>query len=187
MRGYRATVDAPNCDLYRELATIYPSAKVVLNVRDSAEAWWYSVDNTLGVSFRWPYRILVYPIPFLHAQSVLAMEFAKLWREQGGGFGPEKYGTHLQEVKKHIPQERLLEFNVKEGWEPLCKFLEVSVPDVPFPHLNDAKAIKAALHGAQLMGAVAWLLGLGLIGGAGWLAVSPPVAVQSFAAWVWPF
>ena len=27
-------------------------------------------------------------------------------------------------------------YKVKDGWEPLCQFLEVEVPDQPFPHLN---------------------------------------------------
>ena len=34
------------------------------------------------------------------------------------------------------PKDKLLVFNVKDGWEPLCQFLEVDVPNKPFPHRN---------------------------------------------------
>ena len=40
-----------------------------------------------------------------------------------------------------MPEEKLLEFTVTEGWEPLCSFLELPVPDVPFPKVNDSAFI----------------------------------------------
>ena len=134
MRGYRATVDAPTCDLYRELMVIYPSAKVVLNVRDSADAWWTSWNNTLAPQYRWPYHILTFSVPFLREQNRLGLMTVDKRRGQGI-YGPQWYSTHVEEVKRNVPKDRLLEFNVKEGWGPLCEFLEVPVPDKPFPHL----------------------------------------------------
>jgi len=47
------------------------------------------------------------------------------------------YNNWVCEIKATIPEEQLLIFNVKEGWEPLCKFLDVPIPDVPFPRTND--------------------------------------------------
>ncbi len=44
---------------------------------------------------------------------------------------------HIAEVKRRVPPERLLVYDVKEGWEPLCAFLGIEVPDGPFPRLND--------------------------------------------------
>ena len=41
------------------------------------------------------------------------------------------------EVQRNVPAERLLVWSASDGWEPLCEFLEVPVPDQPFPHLND--------------------------------------------------
>jgi len=134
MRGYRATVDAPTCELYRELMTIYPSAKVVLNVRDSAGVWWKSFSDTLAVQLEWPFHILTFPVPFLREQNRMATTIVRRRRDEGV-YGPQWYTRHAEEVKKHVPEERLLEFNVKEGWGPLCKFLKVPVPDKPFPHL----------------------------------------------------
>jgi len=46
---------------------------------------------------------------------------------------------HNEEVKRHVPPERLLVWSADEGWEPLCGFLELPVPEVPFPHINDRK------------------------------------------------
>jgi hypothetical protein len=47
------------------------------------------------------------------------------------------FNRHNEEVKNYVPPEKLLVYSVKEGWEPLCAFLGVPVPDMPFPHLND--------------------------------------------------
>lgn len=52
-------------------------------------------------------------------------------------FVRKKYLEHYEEVKATIPEDKLLVFSVKEGWEPLCKFLEKPVPNIPFPHKND--------------------------------------------------
>jgi hypothetical protein len=44
---------------------------------------------------------------------------------------------HNEEVKRTVPAERLLVWTASEGWEPLCEFLELPVPEMPFPHVND--------------------------------------------------
>lgn len=44
-------------------------------------------------------------------------------------------------VKEVVPKDRLLEFDPKQGWAPLCEFLDVPIPDIPFPKLNEAKDI----------------------------------------------
>ena len=54
------------------------------------------------------------------------------------------YHAWVERVKKTVPKDRLLVFSVKEGWEPLCKFLDVPVPDEPFPRVNDTKSIQRA-------------------------------------------
>lgn len=47
-----------------------------------------------------------------------------------------------ERVKKTVPSERLLVYDISEGWEPLCKFLQKPVPSEPFPHLNEYKEIR---------------------------------------------
>ena len=59
------------------------------------------------------------------------------------------FEDHIAEVKAGLPPERLLVFQVKEGWEPLCAFLDVPVPDEPFPRLNDAQQFASMIKGMQ--------------------------------------
>ena len=49
-----------------------------------------------------------------------------------------------------MPADQLLVYEVKQGWEPLCEFLEVPVPDDPMPHLNDATSFRAMVGLPQL-------------------------------------
>ena len=61
----------------------------------------------------------------------------KRWSEYPDGWVEEQYERHNQHVKDHVPEERLLVFNVKEGWKPLCDFLDKPVPEgKPFPHVK---------------------------------------------------
>ena len=57
------------------------------------------------------------------------------------GYGKEEsvmfYNTWVKHVKKVVPPNRLLVFEAKQGWEPLCKFLDLPVPEGKFPHVND--------------------------------------------------
>jgi len=46
------------------------------------------------------------------------------------------FNDYADEIISSIPPERLLVFKVQEGWEPLCDFLDLPVPDIPFPHVN---------------------------------------------------
>ncbi len=57
----------------------------------------------------------------------------------------EFYNQWLEEVKQTVPKDRLLIFNVKQGWKPLCKFLEVPIPENPFPHENETKVFRKFL------------------------------------------
>jgi hypothetical protein len=52
------------------------------------------------------------------------------------------FTEHNAAVQREVPADRLLVYQVSEGWEPLCRFLGVDVPDEPFPHLNDSATFK---------------------------------------------
>ena len=62
--------------------------------------------------------------------------------EDGKEASVEFYNDWVAEVKETVPKEKLLIFNVKEGWKPLCDFLDVPIPDQPFPNINDSKEQK---------------------------------------------
>jgi hypothetical protein len=59
--------------------------------------------------------------------------------------GAEEYVKHNQHIRDIAPKGQFLEFNVKQGWEPLCEFLGVPVPDTPFPRVNDTKTFQDAV------------------------------------------
>jgi Sulfotransferase domain len=134
-KGYQATVDWPACTFYKELMQAYPHAKVLLTVRDP-EKWYESVINTIyQVSHQNPDHALT-----VHGRMINAL----IWQGTFDGRIEDKdyaiavFLRHNEEVKQQVPAEKLLVYNVKEGWEPLCAFLGVEVPPgIAFPHDND--------------------------------------------------
>lgn len=129
--GYRSTTDYPACTWWKELAEYYPEAKVVLTTRDP-DSWFDSVSETI---FSDRMNDSIKGTPFETMLSGCALQFFgdKL---QDRDFMTDWYVKRNQEVIDTLPPERLLVFHPKEGWEPLCEFLGVPVPDVPFPKVN---------------------------------------------------
>lgn len=132
--GYRATVDIPSAVFYRELLAVYPGARVILGVRES-EAWYASVNETV-------YALSRIRVP--QTEAFARMVDDVFWNGVMHGRFEEKayairvYERHIEEVKRTVSPDRLLVFDVKEGWGPLCGFLEVPTPAEPFPHANEA-------------------------------------------------
>jgi Sulfotransferase domain len=145
--GHRSTVDWPGGYFYRELMEHYPQAKVLLSVRDP-ESWERSFRETI---VEMSFGETVMPL-LAHARAqvdpaferYLALVDRMFWGPQGtfaAGHEPEQLIeqmlAHHERVKREVPAERLLVWEVGEGWEPLCAFLGVEVPDEPLPHAND--------------------------------------------------
>jgi len=170
--GYKGAVDYPSVLFYKEIAEAFPDSKVVLTVRDP-EAWYKSVTETIkelnddAISF--PVNILNY----LKGQYPLDNMIQNVLRRKGNRLGEgvfdvmdegleasiKYYNDWVERVKEAIPADRLLVFSVKDGWEPLCKFLDLPVPEEPFPHVNDKNVIKQMTKGAKTQ---AWSLVLGV-------------------------
>lgn len=135
--GYRATVDWPACTYYRELMRCFPDAKVVLSIRDP-EQWYDSVLTTIYASYKL-HRYARYGSP--PAAGPLEDD-SLIWAgDFDGRFDDRRYAIsvfekHNEEVIEHVPANKLLVFQVDQGWTPLCGFLAVAEPAVPFPHLN---------------------------------------------------
>ncbi len=141
--GYKATLDWPGCTFYKELMTTYPDAKVLLTVRDP-ESWYASAQATIYQSNQMSQETLPEPMrPFIKMVKTLLWEHTFNGRFEDKAYAIEVFNTHIEEVKRTVPPEKLLVYSVKEGWEPLGQFLNVSVPtDEPFPHLNDRESFK---------------------------------------------
>ena len=120
------------------------------------------------------FRTLI-SVRFLRRMDDMAQEDRIRLIQDFGSIGPQLYAQHNQRVRDMVPKERLLEYKVKEGWEPLCAFLGVEVPDEPFPRLNESDSIKAVYFGQQVFGACVWTFWFGLIGAGVYIARKPGI------------
>jgi len=165
--GFQATVDWPGSFFYRELVDVYPDAKVLLSVRD-AEAWERSMRETIFGIF--------YGDMLMRDLSTARARIDEKWRgyiemmegmwqqsgliADGADTTSESMRTAMErfneEVQATVPAERLLVWTPSDGWEPLCEFLEVPVPDTPFPHLNDSREFADRVIDGSLLALQAW-------------------------------
>jgi hypothetical protein len=153
--GYQATADLPMALYFEQVMEEYPDCKFVLTTRENSEIWFRSWDTltrsiteptNLGGFFftgvrqyshylRWLFSVvnkddsyLTAPFPFPPQNKEAAIA---------------SYEEHNRRVRATIPSDRLLEYSVKEGWNPLCSFLEIqSCPDTPFPRTNTARSVQ---------------------------------------------
>jgi hypothetical protein len=145
--GFHATVDWPTARWWREIAAHYPDAKVLLSVRDP-EAWYASMINTIYQPMKSPAPDHAPELVRLQSQmvrkSILAETFDNRFEDKAHVI--EVFKRHNQDVRDSVDPARLLEFDVREGWAPLCRFLEVPIPDEPFPRLNDTASTQAMIR-----------------------------------------
>jgi hypothetical protein len=141
--GYAAQVDWPGARFWRELAAHFPDAKVILSVRP-ADEWFDSFRATIGPFLREP---SVHDDPGRRTRAAMAHELIGRQifdgRLDDRAHATRVFREHIAEVQRTIAPERLLTHQVSEGWQPLCRFLGVPVPDTPFPHTNSTEAFRA--------------------------------------------
>jgi hypothetical protein len=163
-----STCDWPSARWYADLIDYYPEAKVVLSVREGA-SWVRSMRETVwGLFFgdsvmrHASYaRTVVDPL----WGRYIALMTGINWDEETGVMA----GDHASDegliaimdawndgVRRTVPAERLLEWYPTDGWEPLCEFLDVAVPDGPVPNLNDTAAFKEGLTGGAIAAINDW-------------------------------
>ncbi len=174
--GFESTVDWPGGYFYEELMEVYPDAKVLLSVR-KPESWEPSFRETI--------------VGMCHGESLMRLlasargEIDPKWRRyldlvdrmfwgaQGtfkdGWATPaqliEQFERHNERVKRTVPPERLLVWQVTEGWEPLCEFLGVEVPAEPLPHENDRETFLERVIGGAIGALHEWQAGRAAAGG----------------------
>lgn len=149
-RGYVSAVDSMTAVLAKPLYKAYPNAKFILTVRDAAK-WAESLKNTT-MKFHARYTGLEQKISSGTATEADHISLAKVkkigysdWTHfyhdqyHGGQLTTDPEGAflrHNQYITQLIPPEKLLVFDVADGWKPLAEFLGVPEPSEPFPHLN---------------------------------------------------
>ncbi|RDW92234.1 hypothetical protein BP5796_01628 [Coleophoma crateriformis] len=133
-----AVCDWPAVAFAEELIEAYPEAKVILTTRD-VDSWHASTMKTvywrvMDPELRWLQYFswaagLYYPM--------LKKFFDEFFKGDFPNQGKRIFVEHYDHVRSLVPKDRLLEFSIKDGWDPLCNFLEVPVPSEKFPHVND--------------------------------------------------
>ncbi|KAJ6781535.1 hypothetical protein PWT90_05022 [Aphanocladium album] len=154
---YRCTTDLGSM-FSEQLITAYPEAKVIV-VERPVDRWARSycrvlidrvycgvggfIKCTLG-----PWADTTTSAAYYYVSMGWLGTFSK---REAYKILPERHREHYQMVRRIVPAEQVLEFDFKDGWEPLCKFLGVPVPDVPFPYVNDEVEFLQMLHGLDFM------------------------------------
>lgn len=160
LQRYPAMVDWPGSYYYRELMDAHPDAKVLLSVRDGM-SWAKSMQQTI-----WG---LLYGDTLMRHLSEARMKVDPVWATyiemmkemwqrmellDGEATTLEFMAAAMERfnerVRRSVPPERLLEWSPKDGWKPLCAFLDLPIPDEPVPHINDTRQFIGGLEQACL-------------------------------------
>ncbi|KAH7382049.1 P-loop containing nucleoside triphosphate hydrolase protein [Cadophora sp. MPI-SDFR-AT-0126] len=143
----QAVSDTPAIFFARELIAAYPDVKVILVERD-VDAWCKSMEIVSDGVYN----------PFVRAFAVLDPSFmgrlvgtSIQWvygeyhaktKAQFTANAKETYRRHYALVRSLVSKDRLLEYKLGSGWEPLCEFLGKEVPKMEFPKLNEGKVMQ---------------------------------------------
>jgi hypothetical protein len=175
--GFHSSVDYPSSPYYKELIKAFPNAKVLLSVRDSPAAWAVSAKNSIftfhyctkmsyfqrGGDFFYCFGIQSFCTLFPPFWPVIRMLNTVL-EDHAGDLSQDHlervYEKHVADVILNVPADKLLIYNVKDGWEPLCKFLNVPVPNEPFPKSNETEEFLSRMFKMSIRG---WGIFLALI------------------------
>lgn len=145
--NYSSVVDYPAARYYSNITEFFPDAKIVHTYRDPDE-WYESAMETIFWVNRIPLGMIMkfglyfflkpetrkrFPI-LLYNRKLMHLEFGRDLSDKKEVIG--RYERHTENVLKQFSSDRLLMFNSKQGWEPLCQFLGVTVPEKNFPHSN---------------------------------------------------
>ena len=146
-----AVTDSAGAGFAIEFIQAYPDAKVILNTREDLNKWYASINATFGQDPMWSN-------PLAHLRTYFSANL--YWRRLGlnecwykffyddfEATGKWRYRAHSNEIRGILSKqpERLLEWTVEDGWEPLCRFLGKDIPKDDFPHGNTPKAFAQKL------------------------------------------
>ncbi|VDP74088.1 unnamed protein product [Echinostoma caproni] len=180
LHDYCGAVDFPAASYYWQIMQVYPDAKVILTVRDTNK-WVESARATIipangrpkppwFVRWVWFLRVGRSPgeMPNRFFNRTFGGDVFQMDDEQLG----RAFDQWNADVQRKVPKERLLVYRVQDGWEPLCKFLQMDVPNQPFPCVNErdqfgrhvrfAHALNFALGIGIPLGVTILAVGLGL-------------------------
>ena len=157
--GFQATVDFPCYPWYKQHMVRYPDAKVILTVRPF-EKWYTSVQSTVWTAGpqTLPEKLAMMSKLLFNPRLRKVIQCVKLAKKmifkvhlegrfEDKAFAEKVFNQHIEDVKAHVPADKLLIYDVRDGWGPLCKFLNVPEPEEELPHLNKKENFKTMLKG----------------------------------------
>ncbi|CAI6338615.1 unnamed protein product [Periconia digitata] len=139
---YDVLEDVPSILFAEELMEAYPDAKVILTTR-SVASWLRSMSNTVLKIFEWKTLPYVASVdrklfgPLTRSLSIILRHWGNGDPLDGAAL-QQAYINHYAYVRSVVPSSNLLEFESKQGWEPLCRFLGKDIPNEDYPRTNDS-------------------------------------------------
>ena len=153
---FKCSVDFPSSPHWKQQLLAFPDAKVVLSEHPrGSEGWYKSCCNTI-FNFQpdfpgSPFGVRVSLLFGVRGRGFNRMVKKTISRNLFNyDFSKENtikvYEAWLEQVKSECPEDKLLVFKATDGWEPLCKFLDKPIPDVPYPNCNDSETFQARVR-----------------------------------------
>ena len=153
LEGYASTVDWPGVMIWKELAAAYPDAKIALTVRDP-ESWYRSAAATIFARMQEARdaeilraRGVAHSVDPIRRRHMAMLNAVVVEQSFDGSLDEANalrvFNAHNDEVRRLVPPERLLVYEVGQGWEPLCAFLGLPVPATLFPKVNSTEDFTA--------------------------------------------
>ncbi|KAF2088724.1 hypothetical protein K490DRAFT_72458 [Saccharata proteae CBS 121410] len=174
---FNISCNFPGTLVAEDLIKAYPNAKVILTNRD-VDKWLYSMKQSVDSAVTWKSFDWIAPWdPTVMGPWWAYHKFQHGLRRVLAPKGERQaYLDHYARVRELVPAERLLDYSVSEGWEPLCKFLGRDIPAAEFPHINKTNQF---LDGRTRR----WWRALGFMV----VKIGTPVAISTAASWFfWP-
>lgn len=141
LEAYRATTDFPACLYYREQLEAFPTARVVLTVRDPS-SWAASIQALRAFNLELGARPdMQSPTMNRWSKTIDTLVWDRFGDINDVANLAHHFDSHVTAVCDTVPSERLLVYDVRDGWAPLCAFLDVPAPTTPFPHANERGAL----------------------------------------------
>lgn len=175
LRNYSSAIDFPASAHYKDLMKVYPGAKIILTVRDDANRWYDSACATIySPQSNWYLRVVRF-LTVTRERIHFKMVQKCFWQNPkvfDGKFHDKEvalqiYHDWVNDCKNVVDRDRLLIFNVKEGWGPLCEFLGLPIPiDIDFPSSNNTQSFNEKMKKTsktQANGVMKFCLASGLV------------------------
>lgn len=147
--AYRSAVDWPAVYFWRDLVQVFPDAKLILTIRDD-DAWYRSMVSTIFRALGTPesaHAVEPGSVGAMNRRLVAQGTFD--WRFGDRDHVLAVHHAHVAAVKAAVAPGRLLVFDVKQGWDPLCQFLGVPAPEAPFPRTNTTEEFLARVPSVE--------------------------------------